>query len=320
MAERRLRPMGLGDIFDEGFDLYKKNFSLLLLVTIVFTVPLDIVLAGLRMLYWHSASDLPGLSSDDPTIMFTALGSVFGKAGEEMLVASLLYAVPLAALAAATSARYLGEAITLRQAYRPPLRRLPGLLGTALLYGLAITAGFFLCFIGFFWIGVSLLFTVHVFVLEGKAGGAAFQRASRLVSGDWWRVFGALALLTLIYTVMQVSIEVPLGYVFDTLLRLAPGGHGLSLMGDTLHANSIRRQVVNQLSGGLADLLILPFLLSVMTVLYYDLRVRKEAFDIELLARDLGYAPFTPGPGLPPPASLPPAPPFVTPGPARGRQ
>ena len=305
MAERRLRPLSLGDIFDEGFDLYKKNFVLLLLVTVVFTIPLDIVLAMLRMLYWHSASDMTGLNNDDPSVVFGAAGAVFGKLGEELFVSAVLYATPLVALAVATSARYLGEAVTLRQAYRVPLRRLPGLLGTSLLYGLAVTVGLFLCVVGFLWAGVSLLFLAHIFALEGKTGWAAFRRASALVSGDWWRVFGALILLTLIYTVMQMSVDVPLGYALDTILRFAPGGHSLLQGGSSLHSNTVRRQVVNQLSGGLADLVILPFLLSVMTVLYYDLRVRKEAFDIDLLAHDLGYAPFTPTPGLGQVGSLP---------------
>ena len=317
MAERRLRPLSLGDIFDEGFDLYKKNFVLLLLVTVVFTVPLDIVLAVLRTLYWHSTADLSALNSDDPSVVFGAAGSVFGKVGEELLISALLYAAPLAALAVATSARYLGETATLRQAYRAPLRRLPGLLGTALLYGLTVTAGFFLCVLGFFWASVSLLFLAHVFVLEGKTGWAAFKRTSALVSGDWWRVFGALILLSLIYTVMQMSIQVPLGYMLDTVLRLAPGGHSLIAGGGGPHANAVRRQIVDQLSSGLADLVILPFLLSVMTVLYYDLRVRKEAFDIDLLSPDLGYTPYVPAPGQGAPASLPPAP-LVNPGPVRG--
>jgi hypothetical protein len=35
----------------------------------------------------------------------------------------------------------------------------------------------------------------------------------------------------------------------------------------------------------------LPFLLGAITLLYYDLRVRKEGYDLELLARDLSLRP-----------------------------
>jgi len=52
MDGQRLRPLGIGDVFDEGFDLYKRNFVFLLLVTAVTVVPLDIglVYAGPRVM------------------------------------------------------------------------------------------------------------------------------------------------------------------------------------------------------------------------------------------------------------------------------
>ena len=42
MSDRTLRPLALGDVFDEGFDLYKRNFLLFLLVTAAWIVPLYI--------------------------------------------------------------------------------------------------------------------------------------------------------------------------------------------------------------------------------------------------------------------------------------
>jgi len=59
-----------------------------------------------------------------------------------------------------------------------------------------------------------------------------------------------------------------------------------------------------------------------MTVLYYDLRIRKEGFDIELLAEELRYPPLASlGPFLPPapvygPSLRPGMPPARPPGPA----
>jgi hypothetical protein len=300
MAERRLRPMTLGDIFDEGFDLYKKNFSFLVLVTLVVTVPLDIVLGFVKSLYWKGPSLFDAIKSDDASNLF---GPAFGQTVSSLFVTSLIYAAPLAALAAATSARYLGDPITLRQAYRMPMRRLPALLGTALLYSIILSA----CS-GILWPVVSLIFTAHVFAIEGKAGTGAIKRTASLVSGDWWRVLGALVMLGLVYLVLTISIAVPLGYAFDTLLRLGPGDQSLFLPGDALHSTAIRRQVVGQLSSGLSHLFLLPFVLSVLTVLYYDLRVRKEAFDVDLLIKDLGYSVGDPSRGMIPPVVLSPKP------------
>ena len=42
--------------------------------------------------------------------------------------------------------------------------------------------------------------------------------------------------------------------------------------------------------GGIVQMLIYPLFYCVLTVLYYDLRVRKEGFDLELLASSLQSA------------------------------
>jgi hypothetical protein len=41
---------------------------------------------------------------------------------------------------------------------------------------------------------------------------------------------------------------------------------------------------------GLVTLFMYPFTSCVFTLFYYDLRVRKEAFDLEVLSRNLGIA------------------------------
>ncbi len=312
MADRRLRPLSLGDIFDEGFDLFKRNFTFLVLVTVVVTVPLDILAAVVRLTFFHDTFDLSTLGDNtDTAAVFAALGGL----AVAFPVYALAYAVPITALAAATSARYLGTPITLRLAYRAPLRRLPSLLVTALLYGLALLIGALLCGFGLIIPAVLYLFTAHVFALEDKAFFGSLKRSGSLVSSDGGRVFSVLFLLSIIYSVIAAGIEVPLAYGFDKLLQIAPTTQGLFEGGSAVHAASLRHQIVDQISNGLADLLVTPFLMSVITVLYYDLRVRKEAFDIELLASDLGYAPLPAIPGVLPPA----APPLAAPVAAKGR-
>ena len=46
--------------------------------------------------------------------------------------------------------------------------------------------------------------------------------------------------------------------------------------------------VLVTLSSGIASVLVQPFQAAIRTVLYYDLRVRKEGYDVELLAEQLG--------------------------------
>ena len=302
MADRRLRPLSLGDIFDEGFDLFKRNFTFFVLVTVVVTIPLDILAGVVRLTILRNTLDFSTLGDNaDTGALFSALGSL----SVAFPLYALAYALPLTALASATSARYLGMPTTLRLAYRTPLRRLPSLLVTALLYGVTLLLGFVVCGVGILVPGVLFLFTAHVFALENKAFFGSMKRSGSLVSGDGGRVFSVLFLLSIIYSVIAAGIEVPLAYGFDYLLQIAPTTQGLFEGGSAVHATALRHQIVDQVSNGLADLLVTPFLMSVITVLYYDLRVRKEAFDIELLASDLGYAPLPTIPGVLPPAAPP---------------
>jgi hypothetical protein len=48
--------------------------------------------------------------------------------------------------------------------------------------------------------------------------------------------------------------------------------------------------VVGLAIGGLVQIFIYPLFYCVLTVTYYDLRVRKEGFDLELLASQLQTA------------------------------
>ena len=303
MRQRSLRPLGVGDIFDEGFDLYKKNFSLLVLITLVVTVPLDIVLGVVRLQTLRYAAGFGHWFTDnaDASGFFSVLGGLLGA----FPILCLLYAIPVGALSAAAGSLYVGDPATVRSAYRAVMRRLPSLLVTSLIVGLSLSLGFALCFVCVIVPAVRFLFAADVFTLEGKTLIGSLRRSSQLVAGDAARVFGILVLLILIYGVLAVGIEVPLAYAFDLLLRNTPSGQGLLGTGVLLQSGNIRGQVIDQLSSGLAHVLILPFLVSIVTVLYFDLRVRKEAFDIELLARDLQYPPLAVASAFPPPLSPP---------------
>src|SRR5262249_41153494 len=117
-----------------------------------------------------------------------------------------------------------------------------------------------------FWI-----FIPQVIVLEGVTVGESLGRSWQLVSGSFWRVFGYGLLVFVAYLVVQVGITDAVA------LALSPLGVGGAIAGGLVSA------AVSTLS--------LPFLFGAITLLYYDLRVRKEGFDLELLARDLSLLP-----------------------------
>lgn len=316
MAERQLRPLSLGDVFDEAFDLYKKNLAFLALVTAVTAVPLKIVMTVVTFRVLRDFLGIAGtLDDSDPTRLFSWLLSLAGNAALFAPIYLVAYGVEMSALAVATSARYLGQPVTLWGAYRVPLRRLLPLIVTAILYGVANALGLIGCYVAIVVPLTLFVFTAHAFALENQSYFKALGRSAGLMSGDALRVFGALFLLGLLSFVISIALQLPLIYGLDLLLRLTPAAQGLLGAGaGALHGLSLRDQIVEQVTGGFVEVILTPFLLSVLTVLYYDLRVRKEAFDIELLARNLGYAPLVLQPTVFPPVG----PPSGRPLPARG--
>ena len=306
MADRQLRPLSLGDIFDEAFDLYKKNLAFFALVTAVAAVPLNVVVAFVTLHWMRDLSDAAAvMNGADPTRVLAWFGAVAGHAALISPLLLIAYSLEVCALAVATSARYLGDPVTLWGSYRGALRRFFPLVVTALIYTAANALGFVLCYVPMLVPLTLYAFTAHTFAVEGQSYFKALGRSYGLMSGQSGRVFGAMSLLSIVYSVMAVALRLPLAYGFDILLRITPAAQGLLGAGTgAAHGLSLRAQIVDHVTGGIVELILMPFLLSVVTVLYYDLRVRKEAFDIELLARDLGYRPVFAAQtaGLPPAA------------------
>jgi hypothetical protein len=313
MIVPRFRQMGLGDIFDEAFDLYKNNFLYLLLVAIAVAVPAQILAPVLALAFPNEpslarlfsqaiGSFLPGQNLDQWGPIFTG-PAIFTP------LYPLLTAIEFVALAGACSLCYLGQPRTLWAVYRIPLRRLVPLILTLILQGLLTLLGFVFCYFGVVVPLTLLAFTAQTFALEGKNYGKALGRSRQLVAGYGGRVFGCLILLWLISSVIGFGVRLPLMYAFDLALNVTPGHDLLYGSLGTMTALDHQRRIVTDVCDGLSNLLLLPFTFCVLTVLYYDLRVRKEAFDVAWLARGLDYAPLTAlRDFLPPVAPLLPAP------------
>ena len=310
MNGQRLRPLGLGDIFDEGFDLYKRNFVFLLLVTAITVVPLDIGLALAGPPLFSTLFDLFGITANSVgfwiwLVVSTAKFILFGP----------LFLLAVTPLVSASAGRYLERDVTVWPIFRAWLRRLPALLLTLLLLGAALALGLLVCGVGWLVPTVQFFFVLQTYAVEGKGPGKALGRSSGLVGGYGGRVFNCLFLLALIAWVISLGITFPLAYLVNNVLHIAPGIHSL-YGGASAVGQSAEEQGARLITQGLAHLVLIPFLVCVMTVLYYDLRIRKEGFDIELLAEELRYPPLAAlGPFLPPVPVFGPIRP-VRPGPA----
>jgi hypothetical protein len=125
------------------------------------------------------------------------------------------------------------------------------------------------------YLACSWLVAPVVVVVEKMGPIAALGRAWRLSSGNRWRIFGIQVLLFILNIVLSVLI----GVLFGGLV--AAGGQ--SAQPGQLGLSTLVQSLVNLAS----TIIWAPVEWIAFTVLYYDLRVRKEAFDLQLAAEAL---------------------------------
>ncbi len=112
------------------------------------------------------------------------------------------------------------------------------------------------------------------FPLLGYWLRAAFGRSRQLVEGRWWRTFLVLFLMLIVWYVARFAL--------DAFLQLA----------QYLLAIVVSPFIVAALTLGTAELvsaLVSPVLQIVIVLIYFDLRVRREALDLFQIAYRIAY-------------------------------
>ena len=298
----RFRPMEIGELLDASFVLYRRNLLLLVAISAVVQVPFAILnLVVFQLLGVGAALDAAG----SPGFTVSPSGTLSGAqvtAFKDLLaylglvvVVQMLVVLPLslAAMSRAVSDRYLDRPASLGSSYAAAARRGGALLGAILLLLLLIggvsvvmlaaiagatLAGPFgiLPAIGLLvaWLVLLPLIAVRstvfapAIVVEGVGSVAGLQRSWRLTRGAFWRTFAVLVVVLLLQTVVGWVLQVPVG---------------LLLSGTSTGT----QEFVGQAVSAVTSVAVSPLSLIALTLVYYDLRIRREAFDIEMLAASL---------------------------------
>jgi len=266
-APLRLRPLEIGDVLDETFRLYRRNFLVIAGISVGFAIPFAALAGyGFGSLFTTFVNQA---ASGNPTDFSQVSGGLVGLA-LGYLVNVALQPLQLGAITFAVSESALGHAVTFRGVLRAALRRYLHVLGLVLLLmGMWIT---FCLFPLWIWILVGWVAVLPAIFVENLGLGAAMSRSWRLVRGMWWRTFLIILLIGLVYYVVDFALS---GFFYL--------GQGLlSIVVSPYIALSIYEAAVILVQG-----LTVPILLIAFVLLYFDLRVRKEGIDLFQLAAQL---------------------------------
>jgi hypothetical protein len=201
-----------------------------------------------------------------PYIVLVAVagGSETGAASALLVVLAqfLCAALAEAAVIVAVSDAYLEGSVDIHRSLAATAGRLPTIILAGIIRGLAVVFGLFLFLFPGLYVALRTFAITPVVVLEGRSASDAMKRSWDLAKGEVWKIFVTLLLAWMIFIVLYALLLMVVGMLSDKNPR------------------------VTQLVVAILMALVYPITGVVTTILYYDIRVRREGFDLELLARE----------------------------------
>lgn len=296
-----LRPLSTGELLDRTFNLYRNNFMLFAGIAVL--AALIFVAALVLLLALGFSVSTPG-ANVDPRAVLGAFAIYFG-------VIAIFYtfgaSLAMGATIHAVSRVHLGQPGSIGESYRKVLPRvgriilivlsiIGRMLGMFLLTYLALIPMSFIVImiasalagLGVFGrilmgiLGIGIIVTVYGLVirvylkyslavqaslLEDLRVRDSLDRSSFLTQGSLWRIFLIFLLMGILALALAFVLQFPVGLFFRD------GSMAATVLGFT--------------ATFLAYTISFPISTIAISLLYYDQRVRKEAFDLQLMMESL---------------------------------
>ena len=255
---------GFGRITDATFSVFGAHYLPFILIALLPQIPLLVAgivsQMGIGPIFTFDLPVEPGEEPVDPLqiSLWEVLGGLLSFVTSIVAGGATIYAV---------GRHFLGSPVLVQRSYEYAWARFPKLLGSFVLVLLILIVPIVL---SFFIIGipllifaiVALLFVTHAVAIEQLGPTDALKRSWNVVQGNWWRAFGLLAGITL-------------AIVGATLIIFLPAGRFLPPALVVLLSTAFSTVVT-------------PIATIAITVLYFDIRVRKEQYTHNDLAQELG--------------------------------
>jgi uncharacterized membrane protein len=219
-------------------------------------------------------SGLPVLLS----LFIEASGGMLANFGLTLIYYVILMALSSIATAATVfivSESYLGRPLFAREALARATPLIWRLIVCSILLAMLVGIGLIFFLIPGVILACGLAVAFPALVLENDATPTgALARSWNLTRGSRLRLFGLLLTLLVLLYIPLVAIGAVASVLLPASMGAGPGaGATAGLVAVAL--------------AGIVQLFVYPLFYCVLTVAYYDLRVRKEGFDLEVLAATL---------------------------------
>jgi len=281
MANLDLRPLSLGELLDRTFTLYRQHFALFVGIS---AIPHLLVLALNLANTLASTGTATPRQGQLPSTGLMAGGVVVAILG--IAIYLIVYLFAQGGTFFAVSEIYLGRTTTIGASLRRMRGKVLKLLGVTILNGLAVGAATILLIIPGIYMLCRLMACVPAALFEDLGPGESLSRSFDLTKNEAGRAFVIWLLYFVLAIVAATLFEFPFSFMAGLAVRQT--GSPAQLWTALMHVGNF-----------LGTVLVTPYLTIATAVFYYDLRVRKEAFDLQLMM-NAGAAVPAPAPGAPP--------------------
>jgi hypothetical protein len=263
-----LRPLSTGELLDRTFSLYRMHFGLFIGI---FALPHLVVLAFQCL----------GVAVKAPGNQFSNLLSTFFWSMGALFFTVIVSAASQAATVIAVSQVHLDRPASVMESFSRVRGEIAGVIGLSMMVGLAVFAGLIALIVPGILLALMWSLAVPVKILENKSATEAMSRSSDLTKGNRGRIF----VIWVLFFVLSIGVGLLLRWPLEAAAGVS------SIIG--LQRSSGGWQVALLVSTFISECLVGPLATIAFALVYYDERVRKEAFDLQLMMTTLD------APGLP---------------------
>jgi hypothetical protein len=194
------------------------------------------------------------------------------------LLGSVFAAVLTGMIVVVVTEDVVGRTASLELVWSKVRSRIWRLIALSLLVGVLSAAGLALCLAPGIWLWGIWAVAVPALIIENHSIGRALRRSQNLVRGTFWRVWGIRALGFGITLLLAGLISAVVGAFAAALTGDQPAG----FLGTGAGSLSWTYLLISAIGTGLVVTFTAPFQASLDSLLYVDLRMRKEQLALDL--------------------------------------
>jgi hypothetical protein len=269
-----IRQLGAPEVLDVSLKIVTRNAATLFKIAVFIAAPVAIASATITAATAPEWFTSPVADPSEEELRDTDALALAGGQAVAAIVGWIGTALVTAACFRAVIEGYLGAGPEWRRSLRFGLERIWRTLWLLLLMTILLVLAFLALIVPGIWLAVAWALAIPVLLFEDRRGLKALGRSYQLVKGRWWRTLWALFLSFLVASLAGGFVVVVLSLPLLAVSPDSPGGVAITALANTV-----------------SSVIFLPFQAAVLTVVYFDLRGRREGLDLTAIGAQLGVPP-----------------------------